>query len=369
MLTINTLTDIRAADAHVRRITLNILRHADCCPEDVRMIADRLAGDLAWDWHALDKLEVETIFAKVDSALTDKALDEFEADTSGIIDHYWKANPERRDGDGDTYCRLCGHKHIRWEFPLRNVSGGEDGKDTWTGSSCIEQYGLRVDGEATADAALQKLRSAIGRAKRVADADGWVKEHPDHEEIVAEVAEASAILQKLGRWWQIPSHVRQELPRHFGRNGSDNAARKDSKATIAYHRKHGMLTSMRTNALWGSDGPGPLLKSCRRIVAVWRRAHGVETADDAPIPRNPVRDSWDTFIADHPHMNDYQRRRVTFFRDRCYAVEDLYSRNKDLIAEIKAQHTAPPPPPPPRPGSASSVPATETPGIDHLAFC
>jgi hypothetical protein len=222
------------ANAHVRRVTLNIIRKAACCPTDLRPVLDKLANGIDWDIGALSKAEIEAIYAHVDEDLGEQAKEEFQADTSTIIDH--------RDGDAD--CKLCGHRHIRWEFLLRNYAGGTD---HWTGSTCIETYGINVDGETTAEAALAKLRSAIGEAKRKAEREDWQKAHPNHEDDMARVDAIYAVVRRRLRWEEYK----------WVRPNWKNRSREQEilcKAILKYYRKHKYLTDKRTEQLYGPEG-------------------------------------------------------------------------------------------------------------------
>ncbi len=167
-----------AANAHVQRVTLNLIRHAHCCPSDLKSAITTLAR-CGWDMQTMEKEHrdlLALIYALVDADLADKAKAEFQADTRSIVDHW-------RD---DCDCELCGHRHIRWEFTLRNTRGGSEVK---TGSTCIIEYGLNVDGEATAELALAKLRKAINAGKKRATQSQWQEANPDHVAMMAKIRE------------------------------------------------------------------------------------------------------------------------------------------------------------------------------------
>ncbi len=159
-------TDNPTATAHVRRVTLNLIKHSACCPDDLRGTIDKLEN-LDWQIDALAPIEREYLYATVDGDLADKAKNEFQANTQSLVDHR----------QSDAQCKLCGHQHIRFEFELVNTAGGTN---TMTGSTCIETYGINVDGEGTAAEALRALRGAITKAKRKANCDDWRIEHPQH---------------------------------------------------------------------------------------------------------------------------------------------------------------------------------------------
>jgi len=155
------------ANAHVKRVTLNLIRLSKSCPPSLKPILDRLANDCEWDWKALTRVELETIYAEVDDDTAYRARTEFQADLETVIDHKWNSD--------HINCKLCGHNPIRFEFLLRNVSGGED---VWTGSTCIEEYGINVLGAATAEAALKALRAVLSLKRREYDCHAWNEHFP-----------------------------------------------------------------------------------------------------------------------------------------------------------------------------------------------
>lgn len=223
------------ANAHVRRVTLNLIRHAKCCPRPLRPVLDKLANGVDWDLQALSRKELETIYAHVDEDLGERAKGEFEADTSTIVDLV------RGTYDEDyCHCKLCGHQHIRWEFDLRNLVGGQDCK---TGSVCIEQYGLNVDGETTAEAALAKLRQAISGAKKKAAREDWQEAHPN---AAARIFELDALHHKI--------KVRPYRVEYQGlKQGWNNRAKEYStkaRAIIKYYRREKFLSDLRTEQLY-----------------------------------------------------------------------------------------------------------------------
>lgn len=342
MLRLDQFETMHAADAHTRRVTLNLLQHAACCPEDVRITVERLeAAD--WKWNTLSDVELETLFARVDKPLVDKAVAEFKVDLNGIIDHYWRRHEDRKNADGVAWCRLCGQPHVRWEFPLRNVAQEPGGRDVWTGSTCIEVYGLRVDGAATAEAALQALRGAITQAKDRVTAHEWQLEHPDAPAEIATLVEATTYLNVY--YWRLPEAQRARLPRNWGHQPGDKGFISEVRAVAKYHRGHGFLTPKRTDDVYR---PGGLLERAKAIVARW-----TASKDGTELP--PADDEWTRFIAANPGMNDYQRGRVRYFQQQGYSRSQLYEHNRRLIEEIERQTAqakmpVPPPPLPPKRG-------------------
>lgn len=251
------------AGAHVRRVTLNLIRHAFCCPANLRVILDKLANWFEWDLESLSRKEIETIFALVDKDLADRAKDEFEADTSTIVDLVRSHAPEE-----EQHCKLCGHEHIRWEFDLRNKAGGLTCK---TGSVCIEEYGLNVDGEATAEAALAKLRAAISQAKRKAEREDWREEHPDHEADFTFVRAFEPVLRRglhYGDWRGLKPFWRQRA----------KDVNRPLRAALKFYDRNGFLTELRTSKFYGEWGD---LKKAREMdQELYDAREGVKLASE-----------------------------------------------------------------------------------------
>ncbi len=240
--------------AHVRRVTLNLIRHAAVCPEETREVIDRLASR-DWDFGALTQVEADHLYGVIDGQLADRAKDEFEADTRSIIDHR----------GCDAECKLCGQMHIRFEFLLRNGAGG---RDVWTGSTCIVTYGLAVDGETTAEEALKRLNAAINAAKRIAERDDWRAEHPNHE---ADMEAVRRIAKIAGQY--LPYDLWNLLKPAFRQRARKIASL--AKASVKYYNANGFLTDTRTRQLYL---PGDALNAIEGLLNEWDQAVGVRDA-------------------------------------------------------------------------------------------
>lgn len=93
-------------------------------------------------------------------------------------------------GTRSGHCDLCGKGDSRddganedkllYEFKLTNTKGGTD---VWTGSTCIWQHGLHVDGAANADEAKEILRKELQSHIKVWKVEQWQADNPDHEGI------------------------------------------------------------------------------------------------------------------------------------------------------------------------------------------
>lgn len=239
------------ANAHVRRVTLNLIRLSACCPEALRGPLDILANRVGWDLDKLDRKHVEMIYAYVDDTLAENAKAEFSANTKTIIDH-------RMD---TAECKLCGHKHIRWEFQLENTAGGTD---VWTGSTCIVEYGINVDGSATAEEALARLNEAINKAKRKAAMEDWQAAYPNHKADMARVFAASTALFPHPMYGIHYSLVEPHFRARWKR------MQQWGKAAVRYYDREGFLTEKRTRQVFGKvDG---VLALHRQLMTEWDRA-------------------------------------------------------------------------------------------------
>lgn len=242
--------EAKIADAHKRRVTLNLLLHSKCIPDNLRKAIEKLPK-LGWDLEALTKKDAEIIFALTDE-YADKARDEFVADLETIRD----LHRDPRGGNPLDECLLCGHQHIRWEFDLRNIAGG---KSTKTGSTCIETYGLNVDGYGTAEAALKALRAAINKAKDEAKKLDWQEAHPDHEAKMDALDDALYWMRKYRKLsdWRLYNHV--------GPAWSERISVLESagQGAIKYYRRKGYLTETKTEDVYG----GPRVTGILQAVA------------------------------------------------------------------------------------------------------
>ncbi len=256
--------------AHVRRVTLNLIRHAsaEVCPPDLAAALNRLADQCDWDMAGLSREDLELIFALVDEETANRAAAQFWADTQTIIDH--------RASTG--VCELCGQPHIRWEFTIRN---GDGGRSIQCGSSCIVTYGLSVDGEAAGEAALAKLKAAIGKLKKVAARDAWTAAHPDHRQVMETVAVAQLWYGKRLNPWQ--------LYRFLGLNWRSRVIKqiRSIRAVLKYYRKNGYLTPTKTSAVWSDQG---ILVTLTRLHAEYQAAEvKADAARRAPVgSRSPM---------------------------------------------------------------------------------
>ena len=287
--------EARTKRAHIRRVTLNLIRHAACCPRPLKLAINRLAK-LEWDMDALKARDLDTIYAHVDDDLAERAKNEFAADTHSIVDHR-----------GSTWvCELCGHQGCRWEFTLANVKGGTN---VQTGSNCIIEYSLSVDGEISATEALKRLRAAIARMKRVEEREIWQEANPTHVANMQRIQDVYDYVTKPIRARSLWGYLKA------GWNRRMNPWQKKVKATIKFYRREEFLTAKRT-----SDLPG-LIKQGAEFYTERRTA---EDTIDGFV------NYWDRLIVGwSAHASDYELGALRYGRkwkmdpDRCgYRVAD-----------------------------------------------
>jgi len=135
-----------------------------------------------FDMERLDNETVETLYAGLDDTFSAKVLAEFS---------YVSAFGSVRDnGACIAICNLCGkgdsrddganRDHLRYEFKLTNSAGGAD---VWTGSTCIVNHSLKVQGAGNADEARRILEKSFREHLAMWRIEQWRAEHPDHGEI------------------------------------------------------------------------------------------------------------------------------------------------------------------------------------------
>jgi hypothetical protein len=303
------------AFGHQRRVTLNLLRHAACCPDDLMPILEKLAGPLDWQIDALSRIEKEVLYATVDDALADQAKNEFQANLHSAVDHRSE----------ECLCLLCGHQHIRFEFDLINTQGG---RNTKTGSTCIETYGLNVDGEGTAEAARIALHGVINRLKRVAVKEDWQKAHPNHAAEMDRLRALYATLRVNQQPWKLYRHLADGWRRRC------MLIVRECRALLQYYDRELFLTEKRTTQFWGAKGTvnqGALARATS-MDAELTTAMG---AYDKIVAR------WQRFLDACPNMSGWERRRVMTWRDRGADPDALYPSDKTLLNTIYKQNGSP----------------------------
>lgn len=340
----NTINSVKV-DAHSFRVTLNILQHSECCPDDLADVIARLEKG-GWNRHNLPADDAEVIYSDVDNDLVVEALKEWDVETARMRDWgypMWQGfAPDWWDGHShSTDCRLCGHRDNRYEFPLVNR---KNGREIWTGSTCIVKYGVTVDGDGVAETALKKLRECMGVSKKAQTRDEWQAAHPNHADDMATIEKALPIANRKYLPWEIRRAVDEDgnriLPANF--ESQRNALGKWGRAATKYYRKNGYLTQQRTDDLYHDAGDnqfveGQMLARARSIVALWDKA---TEHDPREMKKRAARNFWSQFKAENPVMNDYQRGRVEYWEGRGYMLDDLYSRNRELVEEIRKANSA-----------------------------
>ena len=323
------------AGAHAFRVTLNLLQHSTSCPPKLKAAIAKLER-ADWDRQCLSDIDLQLIYGLVTPEVCETALAEWSVDTSKMRDYaypYSSADWETwHTGDWSVDCRLCGHKHNRFEFPMENSNGNV----IWTGSTCIQKFGVVVNGEATAERALDLLRKAMNSSKKMQSRSQWQEAHPDHEEVMDLLGDGLYLCTR-----RVPFRMWRSLPAHWQRDTRELA--KKLRATLKYHGKNGYLTDQRTCDVWepvhDEEGKvvewskGRLIKLTESMLAAWKTAE--ESDPDAEIRRY-----WEAWLKKHAEvMDDWQKRKVAYFRDRAYSREELFANNKVMVESIEARLT------------------------------
>ena len=242
-----------AADAHARRVTLNLAARSVNVDPTIRPIVSRLAAS-GWDFDALPKADLEMLYASLDESTTETILREWNVNTKTIRDwgypfddagnlFGWCVPADKREVD----CELCGHKHNRWEFLAEN---SHNGATMWMGSTCVEKYRFTVDGASTAEAALTRLKGALKIVATRQTRQEWNAAHPDADAVIRELADAQ---NEAGRYL---SYKTARAHGVFKRTW-DSRCRKFVSAVKAirkYFDANGYLTPSKTAKAWALSG-------------------------------------------------------------------------------------------------------------------
>ncbi len=135
-----------------------------------------------YQFDQIDADTLELLFASFDEDFTNQVRDEytFFPDSASVRVHARACAVCELCGKGDSKETGDNRDHLRFEFCLRNTQGG---KDTWCGSTCIVNFGLKVDGAATAEEAERLLGQSMRSAIRQFNIEAWRASNPDHEHI------------------------------------------------------------------------------------------------------------------------------------------------------------------------------------------
>lgn len=158
-----------------------------------------------YQFDQIDDSALEVLFAHFDEDFTRRVRREFV--------FYPRAGSVRVHAEAVAICDLCGKgdsketgdnkDHLRIEFLLTNTAGGSD---VWCGSTCIINFGLKVDGAKTAEEAERLLGMSMRQAVRQFKINAWRAEHPDHTDIPDQYQELR----------QRTAHAQANLHNHFG---------------------------------------------------------------------------------------------------------------------------------------------------------
>ena len=218
----------KKGDHHRARVLLQLVRHSTYCSP---MLRDAFEVWEVWDYR-LDRLppfERQVIYGRTVPEIMPDIIAEFDARTDTIRDHH----------PHTTTCELCGKRGIRWEFEIYNLNNSQSIR---CGSSCIEKYGLSVDGTAPGEAAVRVLRNAISRAKRQQVREAWQAKHPLF------IESTSSILVAMLWCMNHDDYDRKRRARRVSYHYEDirYQAYDTVRKILRFHRKNGYLTDRKT---------------------------------------------------------------------------------------------------------------------------
>lgn len=322
------------ASKHAFRVTLRLLLSSTNCPDDLEVIIETLMEN-DWDQTTIPSIQLESLYAHLDSELLEEALSEWNVESHRMRDWGWPF--WRRDyldwWDGENRqvdCKLCGHKNNRYEFPILNE---KNGKEIWTGSTCIVKYGVTVDGDACSENALKLLNKMKGKSKAAQTRHEWREGHPSADAAIDVVRSA---LPAASRKW-LNRQVSAHLPNDYNRRRKAFAIW--AKAAVKFYDKKGYLTPQRTEQLFAADAdgdtsqcfPGPMWKAANRLTEEWDTAYRQSGRAETDA-------YWDKFLRDYPNLTKYEKDRIRQFKLYGNRREDLYSYNEEFVARLEKAH-------------------------------
>jgi hypothetical protein len=152
---------MQAFNFHDKRVTLTLARISATCTEIPGLTAALEEVQQAdFDLTKVSQQTQELVYAHFDDALEAKIKSEFEVDSNFLIDHKGCY----------ASCALCGQEHIRFEFKIVNLKGGQDIN---CGSNCIITHHLSVRGTATSEEARAALESTIRKQLKKLRIEAW----------------------------------------------------------------------------------------------------------------------------------------------------------------------------------------------------
>lgn len=212
-------------NGHDKRVTLNLARLSKCAKEIVGLPEALDAVALAdYDIYAIEQRHQEAIYVHFTEELESNVKAEFEVDPTTLIDHWPK----------DTTCALCGQKHIRFEFKINNIAGGEGVN---CGSACIITHAMHVKGAETADLARKALECAIRKQLRKILIEQW---HKITGFTIDQLVETRAALVKVSQTWELPHTKRSQAKRYAY----------DLKLMERFYNRNGWIGTRQKWATW-----------------------------------------------------------------------------------------------------------------------
>jgi hypothetical protein len=155
-----------------------------------------------FDFEQLTERDLEVLYAYFDDEFMDLVKEEFRfiPRRGAIRDNKGRVGICYLCGKGDSKDEGDNEDNLRYEFLLSNIGGG---KDVWTGSTCIVNYGLKVQGAATGEEAKKILQKTLREHIRQWEIEEWQAENGDHEQIPDQYQEFRRLPFKMRSYGEI----------------------------------------------------------------------------------------------------------------------------------------------------------------------
>lgn len=190
----------------VKRSTAVLALHSVTLSEygHLRPALEKLAA-VNFDLERLDNETLQVLYVGLDDAFTAKVLAEFEFERGlgAVRDNRACVAVCNLCGKGDSRDDGANRDHLRYEFRLANKAGGTE---VWTGSTCIINHAIKVQGAANADEARRILEKVFREHLARWRIEQWQGEHPDHVEIPRQFEQFRTLPRDLSSYGRYSRH-------------------------------------------------------------------------------------------------------------------------------------------------------------------
>ena len=267
----------------VIRSTVVLAQHSaalqDVIDNDLSRVLKRVES-VNYDFSQLEDGDLETLYGYFDDKFMNQVKSEFV-----FIPHHGAI---RDNHDRVAICCLCGkgdskdtddnEDHIRFEFLLTNTVGGTD---VWCGSTCIINYGLKVQGAKTGEEAKRLLEKSLREHKRVWMIEEWQSQNGDHAQIPNQYQEFRRVPYTLRMHGVLYDNFGELQLAGFDMEAARNAAEdtwKEFRSASRFYQRNGFLTDKKMVSWVNAKD---LLKQVSEMQKIISSTEGV----DDPIRR------------------------------------------------------------------------------------